>query len=79
MKNRLIRYFQSEPDPFSNGVSADDLAKIVDSLNQAFWPDIQAEMDGDEAMIRCKNKTVWINTHCLVSGEAVSPTTTTPS
>jgi hypothetical protein len=47
-----------------------DLAKIVAALNQTLSPHVNAKMVGDEAVFRCENKTVWINTHCLVTGES---------
>ena len=65
--NRLKLYFDAEPEQSS------DLAKIVAVLNKAFSPHVNAKMVGDEAVIQCKNKTVWINTHCLVTGVASTP------
>jgi hypothetical protein len=64
MKNRLKSYFDAEPKQSS------DLAKIVIALNKTLSPYVRAKMVGDEAVIQCKNKTVWINAHCLVSGES---------
>jgi hypothetical protein len=67
MKNRLKPYLDKIPE------GASDLAKIVAALNNTLWPDVRARMEGDEAVIECKNKTVWINQHCLVSGECSTP------
>lgn len=67
MKNRLKLYFDRRHEQKS------DLAKIVEALNQTLWPHVRARMEGDEAVIECENKTVWINSHCLVSGEASTP------
>ena len=50
-----------------------DLAKIVAILSSEFWPHVRAHMDGDEAVIQFKNKAVWINSRCLVSGEVSIP------
>ena len=67
MINRLKLYFDTEPE------KASDLAKIVAILNKTLAPNISAKMVGDEAVICAKNKTVWINSHCLVTGEASTP------
>jgi hypothetical protein len=66
--NRLKLYFDAETKKSS------DLAKIVDILNKTLSPHVQARMiKENEAMIRCKNKTVWINTQCVVTGQASTP------
>ena len=67
MKNRIGHYLGAEPAETS------DLAKIVAALNETLWPYVHARMEGDEAVIECGNKTVWINAHCLVSGESSAP------
>jgi hypothetical protein len=71
MKNRLKLYFDAESEPPEHGYSEySDLAKIVHVLNKTLSPHVRAKMVGNEAVIQCKNKTVWINSHCLVSGES---------
>ena len=65
--NRLKNYFDAENQQSS------DLTKIVAILNDKLSPHVSAEMIGEEAVIRAKNKAVWINAHCLVSGESSTP------
>jgi hypothetical protein len=67
MKNRVGDYLGAKPAETS------DLAKIVAALNETFWPYVHARMEGDEAVIECNNKTVWINAHCHISGESTTP------
>jgi hypothetical protein len=74
MKNRLKLYFDQESNDAEfhdhDFGELGDLAKIVAILNKSLSPHVQAKMVGDKAVIKCKNKTVWIDSHCLVAGEA---------
>jgi hypothetical protein len=67
VSNRLKIYFDAENQKTS------DLSKIVEILNDKLAPHVTAKMVGNEAVIRAKNKAVWINTHCLVSGQSSTP------
>jgi hypothetical protein len=69
MRNRLKWYF----DQKSNAGGCGDLEKIVGILNKTLSPHVHAKMIGNKAVIQCKNKTVWINAHCLVTGESATP------
>ncbi|HEV2328084.1 MAG TPA: hypothetical protein VGY56_04760 [Verrucomicrobiae bacterium] len=75
MKNRLKWYFDqtSSGDEFSNPDEFGDLAKIVANVNQSLSPHVSAKIVGDEAVVQCKNKTVWIDKNCLVTGESFTP------
>jgi hypothetical protein len=75
MKNRLKWYFDQEANANepAGAHQGGDLAKIVAILNKTLAPHVRAKMVGGEAVIRAKNKTVWINAHCLVTGEASTP------
>jgi hypothetical protein len=50
-----------------------DLAKIVAALDKTLSPHVNAKMVGDQAVIRCENKTLCINTQYLVTGESSIP------
>jgi hypothetical protein len=74
MKNRLKRFFVAESKRPGNGNrERSDLAKIVAALNKTLSPYVNGKKAGGKAVIRCENKTVWINTHCLVTGESSIP------
>ena len=75
MKNRLKKFFDQEATApkFDESEQVGDLAKIVAILNKSLSPHVRAKMVGEEAVIQCKNKTVWINSHCLVTGESATP------
>lgn len=75
MINRLKLYFDQEPELSESDQFGErsDLAKIVAILNKSLSPHVQAKMVGEKAVIKCKNKTVWIDSHCLVAGEASTP------
>jgi hypothetical protein len=75
MTNRLKKYFGDESSEEISNLQPpqSDLSKLIRILNKSFSPHVQAKMIGDEAKIRCKNKTVWIDQHCLVTGEASTP------
>ena len=75
VKNRLKWLFDQEENGIESydGSLDSDLKKIVAILNKTLSPNVTAKMVGDEAVIRAKNKTVWINAHCLVTGESSTP------